>query len=168
MSISSTVKKIIPYIKTAKDYVPLRLSSQAVEMDDGTTLEAKVTSLNSLISQKLNSTNVVNNLTTINAGYALDARQGKALDDKITQLNSALANTMQLRGDLNSASAIKDLKIGIYNVKNSVPEWLSFGWAMVYIPSEGVLNGAYAVSYASGTDAGMYYYSVRTSSWKKV
>ena len=49
MSISSTVKKFMPYLKTAKDYVLYRLSSQAVEMDDGTTLEQKVTSLNSLI-----------------------------------------------------------------------------------------------------------------------
>ena len=90
MSISSTVKKFMPYLKTAKDYVLYRLSSQAVEMDDGTTLEQKVTSLNSLISKKLNSANVVNNLTTTNSGYALDARQGKALNDSITSLNSAL------------------------------------------------------------------------------
>ena len=92
MSISSTVKKFMPYLKTAKDYVLYRLSSQAVEMDDGTTLEQKVTSLNSLISKKLNSANVVNNLTTTNSGYALDARQGKALNDSITSLNSALEN----------------------------------------------------------------------------
>ena len=90
MSISSTVKNIMPYLKTASGYVLHRLSSQAVEMDDGTTLEAKVTSLNNLISKKLNSANVVNNLTTTNSGYALDARQGKALNDSITSLNSAL------------------------------------------------------------------------------
>lgn len=90
MSISSTVKKFMPYLKTAKDYVLYRLSSQAVEMDDGTTLEQKVTSLNSLISKKLNSANVVNNLTTTNSGYALDARQGKALKDQLDEQNSAL------------------------------------------------------------------------------
>ena len=39
MSISSTVKKVMPYLKTASGYVLHRLSSQAVEMDDGTTLE---------------------------------------------------------------------------------------------------------------------------------
>lgn len=44
---------------------------------------------NSLAS-KLNTSNVVNNLLTTIAGYALDARQGKILDDKITALNSNL------------------------------------------------------------------------------
>lgn len=44
---------------------------------------------NSLAS-KLNTANVVNNLLTTQAGYALDARQGKTLDDKITALNSNL------------------------------------------------------------------------------
>ena len=53
MSISSTVKTIMPYLKTASGYVLHRLSSQAVEMNDGTTLEQKVTSLNSLISKKV-------------------------------------------------------------------------------------------------------------------
>lgn len=102
MSISSTVKKFMPYLKTAKDYVLYRLSSQAVEMDDGTTLEQKVTSLNSLISKKLNSANVVNNLTTTNSGYALDARQGKALNDSITSLNSALTvGAASRNGDAN-------------------------------------------------------------------
>lgn len=42
---------------------------------------------NSLAS-KLNTSNVVNNLLTTIAGYALDARQGKILDDKITALIS--------------------------------------------------------------------------------
>lgn len=42
------------------------------------------------LANKLNTANVVNNLLTTAAGYALDARQGKALDDKITALNSNL------------------------------------------------------------------------------
>lgn len=88
MSISSTVKKIMPYIKTASGYVLHRLSSQAVEMDDGTTLEEKVTSLNNLISQKVDTSTVVNNLLTTEAGFVLDARQGKALNDSISDLSS--------------------------------------------------------------------------------
>lgn len=87
MSISDTVKKVMPYLKTASGYVLHRLSSQAVEMDDGTTLEQKVTSLNSLISNKVDTSNVVNNCLTTEAGFVLDARQGKVLDDKITELN---------------------------------------------------------------------------------
>ena len=92
MSISDTVKKVMPYLKTASGYVLHRLSSQAVEMDDGTTLEQKVTSLNSLISQKIDSSDVVNNCLTTESGFVLDARQGKALDDKITELNGNLNN----------------------------------------------------------------------------
>ena len=91
MSISSTVKKIMPYIKTASGYVLHRLSSQAVEMDDGTTLEEKVTALNNLISQKVDTSTVVNNLLTTEAGFVLDARQGKTLNDSISELSSKLS-----------------------------------------------------------------------------
>lgn len=90
MSISSTVKKVMPYLKTASGYVLHRLSSQAVEMDDGTTLEQKVTSLNNLISQKIDTSDVVNNVLTTEEGFVLDARQGKVMDDKITELNGKL------------------------------------------------------------------------------
>ena len=95
MSISDTVKKVMPYLKTASGYVLHRLSSQAVEMDDGTTLEQKVTSLNSLISQKIDSSDVVNNCLTTESGFVLDARQGKALDDKITELNGTKEPTQK-------------------------------------------------------------------------
>lgn len=50
MAILSTIKKVLPYIKTATGYVLCRLSSQAVEMDDGTTLQESYDSLNSKIS----------------------------------------------------------------------------------------------------------------------
>ena len=40
-----------------------------------------------LDGKKLNNANVINNLLTTEAGYALDARQGKALEDEITELN---------------------------------------------------------------------------------
>lgn len=50
MAILSTIKKVMPYLKTATGYVLCRLSSQAVEMDDGTTLQESYDSLNSKIS----------------------------------------------------------------------------------------------------------------------
>jgi hypothetical protein len=46
------------------------------------------------LANKLNTANVVNNLLTTAAGYALDARQGKALDYKITALNSKSTQTV--------------------------------------------------------------------------
>ena len=52
MAILSTVKKIIPYLKTTTGYVLYRLSSQAVEMDDGTILQDKIESMDSTINTK--------------------------------------------------------------------------------------------------------------------
>lgn len=40
-----------------------------------------------LDGKKLNIANVINNLLTTEAGYALDARQGKKIEDQITELN---------------------------------------------------------------------------------
>ena len=90
MSILDTIKKVMPYLKTDSGYVLCRLSSQAVEMDDGLTLEQKVTSLNSLIESKVDTSSVVNNALTTEEGFVLDARQGKVMDDKITELNGKL------------------------------------------------------------------------------
>lgn len=51
MAILSTIKKVMPYLKTATGYVLCRLSSQAVEMDDGTTLQESYDSLNSKMTE---------------------------------------------------------------------------------------------------------------------
>lgn len=65
---------------------------------DGTTItldEAKnVIKLADTLKEKINgafpAANLINNLTTTEAGFGLDARQGKALDDKITEINGSL------------------------------------------------------------------------------
>lgn len=49
--------------------------------------------LSALHSGKFDKANVVNNLTTTTAGYALDAREGKTLADNVSTLNDALVNT---------------------------------------------------------------------------
>lgn len=67
---------------------------------DGTTItldQAKnVIKLADTLKKKINgafpAANLINNLTTTEAGFGLDARQGKALDDKITELNGSLNN----------------------------------------------------------------------------
>jgi len=46
--------------------------------------------LSALHSGKFDKANVVNNLTTTTAGYALDAREGKTLADNVSTLNDAL------------------------------------------------------------------------------
>lgn len=71
---------------------------------DGTTItldEAKnVIKLADTLKDKINgafpAANLINNLTTTEAGFGLDARQGKALDDKITELNGSLNGSNKL------------------------------------------------------------------------
>lgn len=65
---------------------------------DGTTLTMdqvnNVIKLADTLKDKINgafpAANLINNLTTTEAGFGLDARQGKALDDKITEINGRL------------------------------------------------------------------------------
>lgn len=71
---------------------------------DGTTItldEAKnVIKLDDTLKDKINgafpAANLINNLTTTEAGFGLDARQGKALDDKITEINGSLNSKFQI------------------------------------------------------------------------
>lgn len=65
---------------------------------DGTTLTMdqvnNVIKLADTLKEKINgafpAANLINNLTTTEAGFGLDARQGKALDDKIAKINGSL------------------------------------------------------------------------------
>lgn len=65
---------------------------------DGATLTMdqvnNVIKLADTLKEKINgafpAANLINNLTTTEAGFGLDARQGKALDDKITEINGSL------------------------------------------------------------------------------
>lgn len=58
--------------------------------ETGKVLWGKVTKwfsdMSALVASKFDAANVVNNLTTMASGYALDARQGKVLDDKLSSL----------------------------------------------------------------------------------
>lgn len=49
--------------------------------------------LSALNTGKFDKANVVNNLTTTTAGYALDAREGKTLADNVSTLNDAIGAT---------------------------------------------------------------------------
>lgn len=79
---------------------------------DGTTLTMdqvnNVIKLADTLKDKINgafpAANLINNLTTTEAGFGLDARQGKALDDKITEINGSLNNDISA---LNPSGAIR-------------------------------------------------------------
>lgn len=69
---------------------------------DGATLTMdqvnNVIKLSDILKDKINgafpAANLINDLTTTEAGFGLDARQGKALDDKITEINGSLNNRL--------------------------------------------------------------------------
>ena len=88
MAILDTVKKIIPYIKEATGYVLCHISSQAVEMDDGTLLQDKIESMDGVTSNIQNQINTLNsNLSELNgnnAGAHNSIYRGKNLGSAVT------------------------------------------------------------------------------------
>ena len=108
---------------------------------DGVTLtldEAKnVIKLADALKDKINgafpTANLINNLTTTEAGFGLDARQGKALDDKITEINGSLNNVKYgfiHRGAINLWKTNTDISkgIGIYDIGEIDSEY----WKSLY------------------------------------
>lgn len=81
---------------------------------DGTTLTMdqvnNVIKLADTLKDKINgafpAANLINNLTTTEAGFGLDARQGKALDDKITEINGSFKVFFV---DLNSETSLENI-----------------------------------------------------------
>ena len=51
-----------------------------------------LSSIYDVLDNKVNKSNIVNNLVTTEEGYALDARQGEALDGKITELKKSVSD----------------------------------------------------------------------------
>ena len=118
MAILSTVKKVIPYIKEAAGYVLCHISSQAVEMDDGTLLQDKIESMDSEIDGKANTSHThdnsdiigltpdkavissgsgklttFNNVTSTEVGYLEGVTSN--IQDQIDTLNSNLDNLIK-------------------------------------------------------------------------
>ena len=126
MAILSTVKKVIPYIKEAAGYVLCHISSQAVEMDDGTLLQDKIESMDSEIDGKAPTSHThdnsdiigltpdkavissgsgelttYNNVTSTEVGYLEGVTSN--IQDQIDTLNS---NLSELNGNMNWSDAI--------------------------------------------------------------
>ena len=95
---------------------------------DGTTLTMdqvnNVIKLADTLKEKINgafpAANLINNLTTTEAGFGLDARQGKALDDKITEINGSLndLNNFKFRKVIDNWSSSSQVSggCGIYKI----------------------------------------------------
>lgn len=87
---------------------------------DGATLTMdqvnNVIKLSDTLKDKINgafpAANLINNLTTTEAGFGLDARQGKALDDKITEINGSLNNRLAVPTLVTTdTTTLSDIKI---------------------------------------------------------
>lgn len=71
----------------------IQVDGITITRDDATKVIALAKTLQdkiALVDNKIDKTNVANNLTTTEADFVLDARQGKALQDQLTTLNGSL------------------------------------------------------------------------------
>lgn len=95
--------KIKKYLADLKNNAASLASKITAAENNITNIKSDVGGINTALSNKLNKSDVVANLTATETGKALDATQGKNLQDQITQLNS----------DFNQSNAISELKIDI-------------------------------------------------------
>lgn len=120
---------------------------------DGTTLTMdqvnNVIKLADTLKDKINgafpAANLINNLTTTEAGFGLDARQGKALDDKITEINGSLKSAFKILDAISDANNAPYgiSRIDASNMGTSNNPFPSF-WTMLFT-TPFVLNSNYAV-----------------------
>lgn len=87
--IDANIESVNNEVKEIQDSI--QIDGVTITRDDATkvialakTLQDKIASVDS----KINATNIANNLTTTEANFVLDARQGKTLQDQITSLNN--------------------------------------------------------------------------------
>lgn len=77
----------------------IQVDGITITRDDATKVIALAKTLQdkiALVDNKIDKTNVANNLTTTEADFVLDARQGKALQDQLTTLNGSLNNNRDI------------------------------------------------------------------------
>lgn len=70
----------------------INLDGATITLDEAKNVIKLADTLKDKINGAFPAANLINNLTTTEAGFGLDARQGKALDDKITEINGSLNN----------------------------------------------------------------------------
>lgn len=98
----------------------IQVDGITITRDDATKVIALAKTLQdkiALVDNKIDKANVANNLTTTEADFVLDARQGKALQDQLISLNGSLKNvaTKNDISALNPSAGIKlysDFSIG--------------------------------------------------------
>lgn len=101
----------------------IQVDGITITRDDATKVIALAKTLQdkiALVDNKIDKANVANNLTTTEADFVLDARQGKALQDQLTTLNGSLndLNNFKFRKIIENWSSASQVSggCGIYKV----------------------------------------------------
>lgn len=112
----------------------INLDGATITLDEAKNVIKLADTLKDKINGAFPAANLINNLTTTEAGFGLDARQGKALDDKITEINGSL-NQIELTSygiegiDVGSTVCFVKNKIAYitvniyYNPKEAIVGW---------------------------------------------
>ena len=144
---------------------------------DGTTLTMdqvnNVIKLADTLKDKINgafpAANLINNLTTTEAGFGLDARQGKALDDKITEINGSIKNSSEIKLDtgiyFGYSGHIGSLRFSSASISNGQKIQLPDGIADMLGTGLAIAKGSNNIYVISVGDAGI---QIRDNSWNVV
>lgn len=147
MAILSTVKKVIPYIKEAAGYVLCHISSQAVEMDDGTLLQDKIESMDSEIDGKANTshTHTATQITGLTASRAMvsDGSGHPAVSNvTATELNYLDGATSNIQNQINTLNSKFVYETKIVSINNADFFYISkTGYTLIHA-SNGDWNAA--------------------------
>ena len=96
----------------------IQVDGITITRDDATKVIALAKTLQdkiALVDNKIDKANVANNLTTTEADFVLDARQGKALQDQLTTLNGSLSSVTRIYGELIAGANLEMRAGSIYN-----------------------------------------------------
>ena len=104
------------------------LSYDDTETYSSGTVGAEIGGLKNILDSKVDTSAIVNNVTTESEGYVLDARQGKAVNDRITTIAGGLAahksgntaSTALSIGTYIYLTGNSTLSEGIYRVKSAI------------------------------------------------
>lgn len=98
----------------------INLDGTTITLDEAENVIKLADTLKDKINGAFPAANLINNLTTTEAGFGLDARQGKVLDDKITEINGSLndSDNFKFRKIINNWSSVSQVSggCGIYKV----------------------------------------------------
>lgn len=110
----------------------IQVDGITITRDDATKVIALAKTLQdkiALVDNKIDKANVANNLTTTEANFVLDARQGKALQDQLTSLNGSL-NIVTIEVERASSKAIYT-SYGFFRIGH-------IGWYNIWLTYSGI------------------------------